>query len=215
MVVNPDCRFRPGALAVLAAAGREPGRGVVGPRLLNPDGTLQPSVRRVPTVSGVWVEALLGGRLADRLGVGELIFTAGPHERPGPAAWLTGAALLMAWDLVEELGPWDEGFLLYSEETEFLLRAADRGWTTWYEPAAVLEHRGGESGTSPSLAAMMAVNRVVLFRRRHGSVAGLAYAAGVVLGTAFRAAAGRATARASLAALLFPSRRVTSLAQLR
>jgi GT2 family glycosyltransferase len=215
MVVNPDCRFRPRALATLARALRVPGRGIVAPRLVNLDGSLQPTLRRFPTVLGAFAEAILGGRIADRLGLGELIFTDGPHDAAGPAAWVTGAALLMTWALLETVGPWDESFLLYSEETEYMLRAADRGWSTWYEPAAVIEHKGGESGTRPSLAALLTVNKVKLFRRRHGWVEGEAYSAGVLLGTLFRAATGQRTARAAVAALLFPSRRITSLAQLR
>jgi N-acetylglucosaminyl-diphospho-decaprenol L-rhamnosyltransferase len=215
MVVNPDCCFRPMALATLAKALLVPGRGIVAPRLVNTDGTLQPTLRRFPTVLGAFAEALLGGHIADRLGLGELIFTDGPHDDPGPAAWVTGAALLMAWALLDTVGPWDESFLLYSEETEFMLRAADHGWSTWYEPTAVIEHKGGESGVRPSLAALVTVNKVRLFRRRHGWLEGRAYAAGVLLGMLFRAATGQRTARASVAALLFPSRRVTSLAQLR
>jgi GT2 family glycosyltransferase len=215
MVVNPDCRFRQSALATLTRALRAPGRGIVAPRLVNVDGTLQPTLRRLPTVLGAFAEAILGGRIADRLGLGELIFTDGPHDDAGPAAWVTGAALLMAWALLETVGPWDERFLLYSEETEFMLRAADQGWSTWYEPSAVIEHKGGESGTNPSLAALLTVNKVRLFRRRHGWFTGQAYSAGVLLGMLLRAAAGQRIARASVAALLFPSRRITSLAQLR
>ena len=123
MVLNPDCRLRPGSLVTLAQALQVPGRGIVAPRLVNPDGTLQPTLRRLPTVRGVFAESIVGGRMADRLGLGELIFTDGPHDRQGPAAWVTGAALLMSWSLLERLGPWDESFLLYSEETEYMLRA--------------------------------------------------------------------------------------------
>jgi GT2 family glycosyltransferase len=215
MVLNPDCRLRPGVLAVLAEALQAPGRGIAAPRIVNLDGTLQPTLRRVPTVAGAFAEAVLGGRIADRLGLGELIFTDGPHDVPGPAGWVMGAALLMAWDLLESVGPWDERFLLYSEETEFILRASDHGWTTWYEPTAVVEHKGGDSGTRPSLAALLTVNKVALFRRRNGWFKGRVYAAGVLLGMLVRAAAGQRTARASAAALLLPSRRITSLDQLR
>jgi GT2 family glycosyltransferase len=215
MVVNPDCRFRPHALSTLARALRVPGRGIVAPRLVNPNGTLQPTLRRLPTVLGAFVEAILGGRIADRLGLGELIFADGPHDGPGPAAWVTGAALLMAWPAIQSVGPWDESFLLYSEETDFILRAADQGWSTWYEPAAVIEHKGGESGTRPCLAALLTVNKVRLFRSRHGAVSGLAYSGSVLLGNVFRAAAGHPTARASVAALLLPHRRIRSLAELR
>lgn len=213
MLVNPDCRLRRGALAALARA-LAPGRGVVAPRLVNPDGTLQPSLRRAPTVAGALVEAVLGGRIADRLGAGELVFGEVPHRYPGRAAWVTGAALLMSWDVLEAIGPWDERFLLYSEETEYLLRAADHGWTTWYEPAAVVEHVGGESDTNPALAALLTVNKVGLFRSRNGRVPGHAYGACVLLGMLLRAAVGQRTARAAAAALLLPSRRITSLAEL-
>ena len=78
--------------------------------------------------------------------------------------WVTGAALLIRWDVLTAVGPWDESFLLYSEETEYFLRAADRGWTVWYEPAAQVEHVGGESRTNPTLAALLVVNKVKLFR---------------------------------------------------
>jgi GT2 family glycosyltransferase len=214
MVLNPDCRLRPGTLATLAEALEVPGRGVAAPRLLNPDGSLQPSLRRRPTIAGVFVESILGGHVADRLGLGELIFNDASHDRPGTAAWATGAALLMSWLMLELVGPWDESYLLYSEETEFLLRAADRGWSTWYEPAAVIEHKGGESGVRPDLAALLTVNRVRMFWRRQGVVGGLVYGAGVALGQALRACLGQRTARASLAALVLPSRRISSLAQL-
>ena len=215
MIVNPDCRVRPGALGVLMRALAEPGCGIAGPRMVNPDGTLQPTLRRRPTVLGAFGEAVLGGRLSDRLGVGELVFGERPHRRPGPAVWLMGATLLMSWTLLAAVGPWDESFLLYSEETEYILRAADLGWITWYEPAAVVEHIGGESGTHPGLAALLAVNKVRLFRRREGRVAGSLYAAAVTLGMLVRAIAGQSTARASLAALLLPSRRIRSLDELR
>ncbi|MEU6739443.1 glycosyltransferase family 2 protein [Streptosporangium sandarakinum] len=213
LVVNPDCRLRPGSLAPLAEALRRPGCGIAVPRLVNPDGSLQPSLRRTPTVRRALVEAVIGGGLAGRIGtLGELVTDPAEYERAGPAAWATGAAMLVSTDLIREIGPWDESFLLYSEETEFALRAADRGWTLWYEPSSVFEHIGGDSGVNPTLAALLTVNRVRLFRRRRGSAAGSLFFAAVVLGEAARALAGRRTSRASVMALLLPSRRIRKLA---
>lgn len=209
LVLNPDTRLAPGAVAALADALRVPRRGVVVPRLVNPDGSLQPSLRRAPTVSRALAEAIVGGGRAGRLG--EFITHTDRYRRPGPVAWATGAAMLISTATIRDIGPWEESFLLYGEEVEFALRAGDRGWEIWYEPAAVVEHIGGESGTKPMLAALIAVNRVRLFRARHGPVAGAAYFAAVTLGELFRAAAGRRTARAAVVALLRPTRRLVAL----
>jgi N-acetylglucosaminyl-diphospho-decaprenol L-rhamnosyltransferase len=211
IVLNPDCRLLPGSLALLAKALR-PGYGIAVPRLVNTDGTLQRSLRRMPTVRRAFAEAVIGGKLAGRIGtLGELITAPKIYERPGQAAWATGAAMLISAETLREIGPWQEDFLLYSEETEFTLRAADSGWNLWYEPAAVIEHIGGESGTNPMLAALLTVNKVRLFRQRRGRVASSAYFLAVMLGVTARAIVGRRTARAALTALVRPSRRLTAL----
>jgi N-acetylglucosaminyl-diphospho-decaprenol L-rhamnosyltransferase len=214
-LLNPDCRLRPGCLAILGAALQEPHRGIAAPRLLNPDGTLQPTLRRMPTVGRALSEAVIGGERAGRIGkLGELVCDPAEHDRAGPAVWVTGAAMLISTRCLAEVGPWNESFLLYSEETEFILRAADAGWSTWYEPEAVVEHIGGESETNPALAALLAVNKVRLFRRRRGQPAAAAYYLVVLLGQAVRALAGAHTSRAAVVALLRPSRRPRSLAEL-
>jgi GT2 family glycosyltransferase len=212
LVLNPDSSARPGSVALLAQALRQPGRGIAVPRLENPDGSLQPSLRRSPSVLRAWAEALLGGGRASRLGqLGELITDPKHYEQAGTAAWATGAVMLISAQALHHTGPWDESFLLYGEETEFALRAADHGWSLWYEPAAVFTHDGGESGTNPMLWALLTVNRVNLFRRRKGALAGVGYYAAVVFGESLRAAAGRRTARAAITALLQPSRRLRNL----
>ncbi|MDP9863399.1 MULTISPECIES: glycosyltransferase family 2 protein [Streptosporangium] len=212
-VINPDCRLRPGSILPLAEALRRPGRGIAVPRMVNPDGSLQPSLRRTPTVRRALVEAMIGGDLAGRIGtLGELVTDPREYERPGVAAWATGAAMFLSADLIREIGPWDESFLLYSEETEYALRAGDRGWALWYEPASVIEHIGGDSGVNPTLAALLTVNKVKLFRRRRSTLAWLVYYFAVALGEGVRALAGRRTSRASIVALLRPSRRLQKLA---
>jgi N-acetylglucosaminyl-diphospho-decaprenol L-rhamnosyltransferase len=207
-LMNPDCRLQPDALHRLAGALREPGRGIAVPLIVNPDGTLQPSLRRRPAVGRAIVEAIIGGNRAGRIGaLGELVMDSRAYREPGPTAWATGAAMLIATDAIRDLGPWDESFLLYSEETEYCLRAGDRGWTVWYEPAAVVEHIGGESGTNPVLAALVVTNKVELFRRRRGAPASWAYHAAVALGEGVRALLGRRTARTAFTALFSAARR--------
>jgi GT2 family glycosyltransferase len=210
LVLNPDTRLSPDSVARLAVAlAEQPRRAIAVPRLVGLDGYTERTLRRTPTLLAALAEATVGGPRAGRLG--EVVLEPGRYERPGPADWATGAVMLIRGAALREVGPWDESFLLYSEETDFVLRARDAGWTLWYEPAAVVEHVGGESGTNPWLWALLTWNRVRLYRRRNGPLPGIAYHAVTAAGQAARALTGRRTARAALAMLLLPSRRPTTL----
>jgi GT2 family glycosyltransferase len=207
-VMNPDCRLRPDSLALLAGNLLRPGCGIAVPRLINPDGTLQPSLRRMPTVGRAVAEAVLGGSVAGRIGrLGELITDPDVYGRPGPAVWATGAAMMISSRVLRQLGPWDESFFLYSEETEYCLRARDHGYLLWYEPAAVVVHIGGAIGVNPTLATLSVVNKVRLFRRRHNQFTSSAYYVATLAGEAVRAAAGRQMSRAAVAGLVRKSSR--------
>lgn len=212
LVLNPDVRLRPGSVFALARALQNRGVGIAVPRLVAPTGELRYSLRREPTLGRAVAEALLGGDRADRLaGLGERITDPRRYDASAPVVWATGAMMLISRTALRAIGPWDESFLLYSEETEFALRAADHGWQLWFEAGAEAVHIGGESRTNPMLAALLAVNRVRLYRRRHQTIAAFFYYVAVTFGEALRAAAGRPTSRAALGALLFPSRRLREL----
>jgi GT2 family glycosyltransferase len=215
-VMNPDCRLRLDSLDKLARNLERPGYGIIVPRLTHPDGSLQFSLRRTPSVGRAVAEAVIGGTTAGRIGrLGEMITDPESYDREGPAVWATGAAMLISSAALREVGPWDESFFLYSEETEYALRAADRGYALWYEPEAVVVHIGGDSGVNPVLASLVVVNKVKLFRRRHNAVASSAFYAATLAGEAVRALAGRSkTHRAAVDALLRRSRRRNTLDRL-
>ncbi|WP_063758600.1 glycosyltransferase family 2 protein [Kibdelosporangium aridum] len=214
LVINPDVRVRPGAVAKLAKVFQRPGVGIAAPKLENPDGTLQPSLRRPPTVLRAWAEALIGGNRAGRwASLGELITDPRRYDVAGPAAWATGGVLMLSAKVVMTAGRWDESFLLYGEETDFALRAGNLGLLTWYTPDAVFEHDGGDSGTNPMLWALLTVNRTRVVRRHYGFWAWAGYYAAAVVGEGIRALAGRRTAKLALEWLLRPSRRLRVLPQ--
>jgi N-acetylglucosaminyl-diphospho-decaprenol L-rhamnosyltransferase len=212
VVLNPDVRLAPGSVAKLLAALDVPGTGIAVPRLAGEDGKVAPSLRRRPTALRALGEALLGGTRAGRVpALGELIVDPAAYERPGHADWASGAAMCISRACMEATGPWDESFLLYSEETDFCLRARDAGFALRYEPAARGVHIGGEAHISPMLWSLLTTNRVRLHARRHGRARAALYWAVVTFGEALRALAGRRASRAALAALLLPGRRVRSL----
>ena len=105
---------------------------------------------------------------------------------------------------VAAVGMWDESFWLYSEETDYCLRARDAGFRVRYVPYARAVHLEGDSHADPHLWSTMALNRVRLYRRRHGRLSSASFRGVVVLNEAVRGLAGRRASRTALAALLKP-----------
>jgi len=166
LILNPDTRLFPGSVVHLLAALRTPGTGIAVPRVLSDHGSLEFSLRREPSL----LRAL--GLSRTRLpALSEYVQEAAAYEHPHAVDWALGAVFMISRRCFDTLGGWDESFFLYSEETDFSLRARDIGLRTWYEPRSVAVHIGGGSGRNSRTHAMRAVNRVRLYRRRHGLLA--------------------------------------------
>ncbi|MEU6156271.1 glycosyltransferase [Actinosynnema sp. NPDC047251] len=188
LVLNPDIRLEPGALGPLREALAQPGVGIAAPRLLNEDGSQQLSLRRTPNPLRALGEALLGGFRAGRVApLGELVVNERSYERTGTADWVTGAAWLVSRACRDAIGKLEEQYFLYSEETEYMLRAGKRGFAIRFEPRSRAVHLGGEQSTSPVLWSMATTNRVRLIRERHGRPAAFAMWWAVLLNELLRA----------------------------
>ncbi|MHB1289793.1 glycosyltransferase [Georgenia sp.] len=201
LVLNPDIRLEPGAVQPLLRALDDAAVGIAVPRLVSAAGETAPSLRREPSLRGALCESLLGGRRAGRAGHGELVVGERAYARAHDVDWATGAAWLISPRCRRDVGAWDESFFLYSEETDYALRAHDAGYRVRYCPDAVATHLGGEGMTSPSLYALMARNRVRLFRKRNGRVAALAFRGALAAGELLRSVRPSRTHRAALRAL--------------
>jgi GT2 family glycosyltransferase/glycosyltransferase involved in cell wall biosynthesis len=205
LVLNPDVRLAPGAVARLLRALEIPGTGIAVPRLTDGAGRRHDSLRREPTLGRALGEALLGGRRAGRFhALSEVVTADDAYAGTGVADWATGAVMMISRPCLDAVGPWDESFFLYSEETDFALRARDLGFVLRYVPEAGAVHLEGDLMTSPSLWSILTINRVQLYRRRHGRPASAAFLGAVALGEALRSIAGPPRHRAALRALLRP-----------
>ncbi|MGH9151853.1 MAG: glycosyltransferase [Acidimicrobiales bacterium] len=206
LVLNPDVRLEPGsAQALLDHLGR-PGVGITVPLLTAPDGSVAPSLRRRPSVLRALGEALLGGERAGRVAAfGEMVTEASVYQRTGVVDWATGAVMMISGRCLQAVGAWDESYFLFSEETELALRAGAGGYRTLFVPEARAVHIGGASMSSATLYPLLAVNRLRLFRRRHGALASAAFGLALALNDLLRAA--RPQHRAALAALVWPPAR--------
>ncbi|MER5636123.1 glycosyltransferase [Kitasatospora sp. NPDC002227] len=207
LILNPDIRLAEGCVATMLRELDTPGTGLVVPRLTGESGTLTHSLRREPAVLRAWGEALLGNRRAGRWpALGELVTDGSAYATTTTADWATGAALLVSWECVRACGPWDESFFLYSEETEYALRARDLGYLTRLAPEASAVHLEGDSEVSPRLWTLLTLNKVRLFRRRHSLPATALFWTATLLREGSRALLGHTRSRRAAAALLSPAR---------
>ena len=191
VVLNPDIRPMPGSFAHLIDGLSNPSVGISVPRLVDERGKTQYSLRRTPTLLRALGEAVLGGARAGRFRLlGEVVRDPHDYERESDVDWATGAVMCVARECLEATGPWNESFFLYSEETDFALRARDKGFRVRYLPSAVVTHTGGEAHTSTALFALLNVNRVRLYATRHGAVTTNLFRLALALGLAARSITG-------------------------
>jgi N-acetylglucosaminyl-diphospho-decaprenol L-rhamnosyltransferase len=146
-LLNSDAWVVGDGLARLAAyADEHPEAAVVGPRLLNPDGTLQRSARAEPTLWRLATEYLFLRKLAPRSSLLNPLYVGGfDHEEPREVDWLFGPALLVRREATEAVGGFDETFFMFSEEVDWMTRFRRAGWKVLFFPDAEVVHVGGAS----------------------------------------------------------------------
>jgi N-acetylglucosaminyl-diphospho-decaprenol L-rhamnosyltransferase len=206
LVLNPDVRMHPGSVPPLLSALREPDVGIVAPQVRSADGHLQLSLRREPTLLRA-----LGLTRTGLPAFSEYVSSPDAYARPGTADWALGAVLLLSRKCHDLLGGWDESYFLYSEETDLALRAGQAGLRLRYEPRSVATHIGGQSGRDHRTHAMQVINRVRLYRRRHGALASWCYFAVTAASQLSRVPRGHPESWFAVRALLRPARRPAEL----
>ena len=144
VLLNPDTELLDDGLDRLAAAALELD-GLVGPRVLNPDRTLQASASG-PEVGGwPWVRALVP-RPVQPLAV---LARTEPYriDRRVEVTWLTGACIAGPATLLRRLGPFDEALHMFGEDIDLGLRAGAAGIRSWFEPSVEVIHHGQASSS--------------------------------------------------------------------
>lgn len=145
-VCNPDLVVEAGTGAALVdRLDRDPRLGAVGPRIRNPDGSVYPSARRVPSLVDAVGHGLLG-----------LVWRSNPFtrryreldadpDRSRDVDWVSGAAIWLRREALDAVGGWDERYFMYVEDVDLCWRLRQADWRVAYEPAGDVVHVQGVS----------------------------------------------------------------------
>ena len=162
LVLNPDCVWHPGAIHALVTWLRShPRCGIVAPRIMNADGSLDPSARAYPDSFTF---------LFNRYSLLTKLWPGNPwsrrymlldwdHASPRSVDWVAGAAMLVRRAAIDVVGAMDEAFFMFNEDVDWCRRMNEAGWSVDYVPAATVIHHVGASKGGVS-------NRVILERHR-------------------------------------------------
>ena len=147
LLLNPDTEIVGDALTTMVAyMDANPGVGVVGPQLLYPDGSIQSSRRRFPSLATMFVEITVLQRLFGRSALVRHYYALDtPDDATQEVDWVVGACMMVRREAMDAAGLLDERFFMYSEEMDWCLRIKQQGWKVVYLPTARIVHHEARS----------------------------------------------------------------------
>ncbi|MBI5876332.1 MAG: glycosyltransferase family 2 protein [Chloroflexi bacterium] len=172
LCLNPDTEIVGDALRVmLDTMQAHSDVGVAGPRLCYGDGSVQSSRRRFPTFATALLESTVVQQWFPRNRVLDRYYVADrPDDAEQDVDWLNGACLLVRRAVYAQVGGFDEGFFMYSEELDWQKRIKDAGWRIVYLPQAEVIHYEGKSSEQvvPLRHIRFQRSKIRYFRKHHG-----------------------------------------------
>jgi GT2 family glycosyltransferase len=176
LLLNPDTEVLGDALSTMVDyMDRHPSVGVIGPQLLWPDGKVQSSRRRFPSLATALIDStFLQKWFPTHPVLQRYYFLDRPDDVTSPVDWVTGACILVRRCVVEQVGLLDDAFFMYSEELDWQRRIKDSGWEVLYLPTAqVVHHEGKSSGQVGALTHIrFGRSKVRYFHKHHGRLVG-------------------------------------------
>lgn len=177
-LMNSDVVVLGGCLEALKARmDADPEAGMVCPKILNPDMTLQPTCRRFPSIKGALLSAI---------GLDSRNYM--PHDSLMEAEAVSGCFMLARMEAVDQAGLLDERFFFYAEDKDWCRRIINSGWKIIYLPEARAVHYGGSSSSAAPVKFYIELQKanIKYWRKHHGSARTAVYLAIVTLHHALR-----------------------------
>jgi len=176
LLLNPDAEVVGDALDIMVDYMEgHPQVGALGPQLRYPDGSIQSSRRRFPTLTTAFLESTIlqqwfpHNRVLDCYYINDQ-----PDDAVQEVDWVVGACILFRREAIEQVGLLDESAFMYSDELDWCRRAKAAGWRVAYLPTAQVIHHEGKSSEQALAARHIHFQgaKIHYFRKHHGRWAG-------------------------------------------
>jgi GT2 family glycosyltransferase len=170
LLLNPDSEVRPGFISCMVAFGDEhPEYGIFGPKVLNPNGTLQYSCRRFPTLAaGFFRNTILGKYFPHNTYLMDYLMANWDHNDVREVDWVSGCSMTVRREALDDIGMLDEQFYMYVEDVDFAYRAKQKGYKVAYNPGAVVVHaRAKSSDKTPNRMIVEFHKSMYRFYKKH------------------------------------------------
>lgn len=170
LFMNPDTVVTECALNTLVDfASQSPEAGIIGPKLLNRDGSLQYSCRRYPDLgAGFFRNTPLGRLFPKNRFAQDYLMSDWDHASIRDVDWVSGAALLIRREVLEKTAGFDEGFYMYCEDVDLCYRVHELGYRVIYFPNSVIYHTIGRSSDQvPTRATFYFHTSMYRFYKKH------------------------------------------------
>lgn len=190
LILNPDTVIFPNLLQRMTVfLDQNSDAGAVGPKILNPDGSIQfECARNFPTpLTEFFVLSTLYKRFPGSKIFGKYLMSYWDHNDQREVELLSGACALIRKKVFDEVGLFDEGFFMYTEETDLFYRIKKQGWKIYFLPSAQITHFWGKSTDQiPHTMAVEARKSMELFFQKHyGLGAVIAHRAAIIFTSLF------------------------------
>ena len=171
LILNPDTEISGESLNTMVTFLNEnPKVGSVGPKILNPNNSIQLTcARNYPTLSTefFWLTTLVRRFPKNRV-MGRYLMSYWDHTDRREVDCLSGACMMVRRDVLEKMSYFDEDYFMYGEDVDLCYRIKKAGWQIWYLPEAQIIHYGGASSKTIFESATIYDRRAIqLFFKKH------------------------------------------------
>lgn len=178
LLLNPDTEILGGAIQkTVAFMDEHPRAGILGCKLIFPNGKLQASIRSFPSLWNLFVEATFLYKVFPQTKLfGRYYFSYFDYSIDIQVDWVSGAYFLIRREVIDKIGILDEQFYLYTEETDYCYRAKQAGYEVWFTPRGeVIHYWGGMSAINKRVAIWMQRSQLLFYQKHYHGFKGYSF----------------------------------------